>query len=45
MVRVRITGLGCCTERMSQLLGLGSSSFVGGSVKLRFHVEEHPRCL
>ena len=32
MARVRITGLGCCTERMSQLFGLGPSSEVSVSV-------------
>ena len=34
-----------CTERISKLLGLGSSSDVSASVKLRFHVEEIPGCL
>ena len=45
MAVVRIAGLGCCTERVSLLSGLRSSSEVSASVNLRFRVEEIPGCL
>ena len=45
MAGVRTTGLGCCTERMCELLGLGSTIDVSASVKLHFRGEENPGCL
>ena len=39
MARVRINGLGSCTERMCELLWLGSSYDVSASLKLRFRFE------
>ena len=45
MAMFRISGLGCCRERISLLSGLGSSSEVSASVSLHFSVEEIPGCL